>query len=70
MQALAQLLDEFAHVRTATLEELRTFNLQPADLDRRGRHPNFGPVELSVKNLPANSRLSSMRRLPSPCSFG
>ena len=46
-KTLSQLLDEFAHVRSASLDQLRAFNLQPADLERRGRHPAFGPVTLS-----------------------
>jgi hypothetical protein len=45
-KSLPQLLDEFAAVRAASLSELRAFNLQPQDLDRRGRHPAFGPVTL------------------------
>ncbi|MBB6146515.1 hypothetical protein HNQ77_004494 [Silvibacterium bohemicum] len=46
-RTLAQLLDEFARLRTANLEEVRGWNLIPADLDRKGRHPAFGPVSLS-----------------------
>ena len=46
-KSLAQLLDEFARVRSESLEQLRALNLQPNDLDRRGRHPAFGPVTLS-----------------------
>ena len=46
-RTLPQLLDEFARTRAASLEQLRALNLQPADLDRRGRHPAFGPVTLS-----------------------
>jgi len=46
-KSLAQLLDEFARVRAENLLELNSLNLQPADLDRRGRHPAFGPVTLS-----------------------
>src|SRR4029077_21002006 len=45
---LAQLLDEFARVRADILAELRGLNLRPADLERRGRHPFFGPVILSA----------------------
>jgi hypothetical protein len=45
-KSLPQLLDEFAAIRAASLSELRAFNLQPQDLDRRGRHPAFGPVTL------------------------
>lgn len=46
-KSLAQLLDQFARLRTANLEKLRAFNLRPEDLERRGRHPVFGPVTLS-----------------------
>jgi len=46
-KSLPQLLDEFARARAESLDQLRAFNLQPADLDRRGRHPAFGPVTLS-----------------------
>jgi hypothetical protein len=44
---LAQLLDEFAHLRSDNLAELRALTLRPEDLERRGRHPVFGPVTLS-----------------------
>jgi hypothetical protein len=46
-KSLAQLLDEFARVRSESLDELRALNLQPEDLVRRGRHPAFGAVTLS-----------------------
>jgi hypothetical protein len=46
-KSLAQLLDEFARVRAANLAALRVLNIQPADLDRRGRHPALGVVTLS-----------------------
>jgi hypothetical protein len=46
-KSLAQLLDEFARVRSENLGELRALNLQPEDLARRGRHPAFGAVTLS-----------------------
>jgi hypothetical protein len=46
-KSLAQLLDEFARVRSANLNELRAMNLRPEDLERPGRHPAFGPVTLS-----------------------
>lgn len=44
---LAQLLDEFARLRSENLRELRALNLRPQDLDRRGRHPALGVVTLS-----------------------
>jgi hypothetical protein len=40
-------LDEFARLRSANLDELRALNLQPADLEKRGRHPVLGVVTLS-----------------------
>ena len=46
-KSLGQLLDEFAHVRSGNLAELRALNLRPEDLDRQGRHPDFGAVTLS-----------------------
>ena len=46
-KALPQLLDLFARARSDSLDELRALNLQPEDLDRRGRHPAFGVVTLS-----------------------
>ena len=47
-KSLTDLLDEFAHLRSENLDELRALNLQPPDLDRQGRHPAFGPVTLSA----------------------
>jgi hypothetical protein len=46
-ESLAQLLDEFARLRADNLAELQALNLQPADLERRGRHPALGVVTLS-----------------------
>ena len=45
-KSLAQLLDEFAVVRAESLAQLAGLKVQPGDLDRRGRHPTFGPVTL------------------------
>jgi hypothetical protein len=45
--SLAPLLDEFARRRSANLDQLRAWNLQPKDLDRRGQHPALGAVTLS-----------------------
>jgi hypothetical protein len=42
-----QLLDEFAHLRSENLAELRALNLRQEDLARRGRHPTLGVVTLS-----------------------
>jgi DinB superfamily len=46
-KSLPQLLDEFARLRAVNIEKLRALNLQPADLARRGLHPELGPVTLS-----------------------
>ena len=46
-KSLGQLLDEFAHLRSENLDQLRALQLQRADLHRRGRHPAFGVVTLS-----------------------
>jgi DinB superfamily len=46
-KSLAQLLDEFARARSENLAELRSLNLRPEDLDRRGLHPSLGRVTLS-----------------------
>lgn len=45
-KSLRELLDEFARVRAERLRELEALNLQPSDLERRGRHPVFGAVTL------------------------
>ncbi len=46
-KSLPQLLDEFSAVRIESVAELRKLNLQPEDLNRRGRHPALGAVTLS-----------------------
>ena len=46
-KSLAQLLDEFARLRSENLNELRALNLKSEDLARRGRHPELGAVTLS-----------------------
>ena len=46
-KSLPQLLDEFARLRSENLDQLRAFNLQPQDLERRGQHPALGVVTLS-----------------------
>lgn len=45
-KSLQELLDTFATFRGRNLIRLRGFALTEADLDRRGRHPEFGPVTL------------------------
>lgn len=46
-RSLSELLDEFTRLRAENLAELRALKLQPADLERRGRHPSLGTVTLS-----------------------
>lgn len=46
-QTLPQLLDTFLVTRAASLEELRRWNLSPADLEKRGLHPALGQVTLA-----------------------
>jgi len=46
-KTLDQLLTEFEEVRGKCLEELQALNLQPRDLERRGRHPALGAVSAS-----------------------
>jgi hypothetical protein len=46
-KSLAQLLDEFAQLRSQNLARLRTMNIRPEDMERRGKHPSLGSVTLS-----------------------
>lgn len=45
-RSLASLLDEFARLRVDSVEQLRAWQLTPADLDLPGDHPSLGPVTL------------------------
>ena len=45
-KTITELLDTFARVRAENLRELRTMNLTPALLARRGTHPELGTVTL------------------------
>jgi hypothetical protein len=45
-KSLGELLDTFATLRAQNLDDLRRMNLQPSDLERRGLHPELGPVTL------------------------
>jgi hypothetical protein len=38
------LLDAFSELRTSNLSRLASLELTPEDLQRRGRHPELGPV--------------------------
>jgi uncharacterized damage-inducible protein DinB len=46
-KTLPQLLDEFARLRSENLAELRSLNLRPEDLQRRGKYPVLRTVTLS-----------------------
>ena len=46
-ESLDQLLEEFARVRTASLDQLRALSLGADELGRSGLHPAFGAVRLS-----------------------
>jgi hypothetical protein len=46
-KSLPQLLDEFAHLRSENLRDLRQMNLRPHQLGLRGKHPALGTVTLS-----------------------
>jgi hypothetical protein len=46
-KSLAQLLDEFARLRSENLGQLQAMNLRQEDFARRGRHPGLGVVTLS-----------------------
>ncbi|MGH7631962.1 MAG: DinB family protein [Gemmatimonadales bacterium] len=45
-RTLGELLDVFAELRAANVARLDAMRLTPADLERRGRHPELGPVTL------------------------
>jgi hypothetical protein len=44
---LPELLDEFARLRAANLDELRAMRIGPEELALKGKHPAFGTVTLS-----------------------
>jgi len=46
-KSLEQLLEDFARLRKENLAALQALNLQPEDLNRRGKHPALGVVTLS-----------------------
>jgi len=45
-KSLRELLDSFEALRAGNVARLRTLNPTAADLQRRGRHPELGPVTL------------------------
>jgi hypothetical protein len=46
-KTLTELLNTFAELRTRNLAHLKDLNLQPAQFDLEGTHPEFGSVTLS-----------------------
>lgn len=51
-KSLGELLETFAQVRAQNLDDLRAMRLTPEHLDRRGAHPQLGPV--TARNLLAS----------------
>jgi uncharacterized damage-inducible protein DinB len=45
-KSLSELLNTFSELRAQNLARLESMRLTPADLERRGRHPELGPVTL------------------------
>ena len=45
-KSLEELLDTFAELRRTNVGRLESYRLQGSDLDRRGLHPELGPVTL------------------------
>jgi hypothetical protein len=45
-RTLESLLEEFARLRSANLDQLRSWQLTATELDLPGRHPSLGPVTL------------------------
>jgi hypothetical protein len=45
-RTLGELLDDFEQARAHSLTRLRTLALTDGDLERRGRHPEFGVVTM------------------------
>ena len=46
-KSINELLDTFAQLRTESLRQLEELNVTPELLDKRGLHPELGPVTLS-----------------------
>jgi hypothetical protein len=45
-RSMAETLERFREARAGSLRALQGLRLTPVDLERRGRHPDFGPVTL------------------------
>jgi hypothetical protein len=46
-KTMHQLLEIFQLMRSQSLGELQRMNITPALLEKKGKHPEFGPVSLS-----------------------
>jgi hypothetical protein len=46
-KTMHQLLEIFQQMRSQSLGELQRMNITPALLEKKGKHPEFGPVSLS-----------------------
>lgn len=46
-KSIAELLNTFARLRAESLQQLDNLNLKPESLEKRGLHPELGPVTLS-----------------------
>jgi len=44
---LVELLDTFSNLRSSNIQELEQMNLTPVMLEKRGTHPELGPVTLA-----------------------
>jgi hypothetical protein len=44
---LVELLDTFSNLRSSNIQELERMNLTPVMLEKRGTHPELGPVTLA-----------------------
>jgi hypothetical protein len=45
-KSMAEMLDTFKEARARRLRDLDDLRLSPVDLERKGRHPDFGQVTL------------------------
>jgi hypothetical protein len=46
-KSLVELLDTFSNLRRSNIQELEQMNLTPVVLEKRGTHPELGPVTLA-----------------------
>jgi hypothetical protein len=46
-KSFRDLVEEFSHLRSRNLNELKSMNLAPIDLEKQGLHPSLGIVTLS-----------------------